>query len=262
MLPTHCFCSVSSPRTFTPLNATPRSCRKPARRTALACYQHQTYPNRELIVVDDGDRFPAEAHAVAQAGGKLLQLPPGAILGTKLNCGSQAASGVLCQKMDDDDWYAPKFLETMVGAFHHGRRVVCRPSLMFVSPFLFFEVARWEIRRSVENNAPGATLMYAREDWEVRPFRNLPQDEDVWYYQDQTATGVQPIPIKDAEIFLAVRHSGSTQDRAHTWTHQGDGQTLEDYLQQRPLHRRPEDLLPPWAIEFYRGLQQELLASV
>lgn len=32
---------------------------------ALACYSHQTYRERELIVVDDGDRFPADYDADA-----------------------------------------------------------------------------------------------------------------------------------------------------------------------------------------------------
>jgi glycosyltransferase involved in cell wall biosynthesis len=197
---------------------------------ALACYGHQTYPNRELIVVDDGERFPADEEAVTAAGGRLLRVPNGTLLGTKLNCGLGEARGVLCQKMDDDDWYSPRFLQTMIVAWHESRRVVCRPSLLFVSPFLFFDVARWEIRRSIRNNAPGATLMFTREDWEVRPFRSLPQDEDVWFYKDHTAMGVSAVPVADTEIFLAVRHAGSQRDRGHTWTHQGDGRTMEEYL--------------------------------
>lgn len=132
---------------------------------------------------------------------------------------------------------------------------------MFVSPFLFFDVVRWEIRRSRENSAPGATLMFAREDWQAKPFRVLPQDEDVWFYRDQTAMGIHPVAVKRPEIFLAVRHDGSSQDRAHTWTYHSDGRALEECLTERSLYQSPEDLLPPWAIEFYRGLQQDLLAS-
>jgi glycosyltransferase involved in cell wall biosynthesis len=60
---------------------------------ALACYQHQTYPRRELIVVDDGDEFPADAALVAAAGGRLIRVAPGTPLGTKLNAGVEAAKG-------------------------------------------------------------------------------------------------------------------------------------------------------------------------
>ncbi len=70
------------------------------------------------------------------------------------------------------------------------------------------------------------------------------------------------LPVRALECFLAVRHRGSTGDRGHVWTHQHDGSTLEDTLKQRPLHsRRPEDLLPEFALTVYRDLQQELLIA-
>lgn len=229
---------------------------------ALACYRHQTYPYRELIVVDDGAAFPADAEAVAAAGGRLIQVEPGTPLGTKLNRGVGQARGPLCQKMDDDDWYAPQFLETMVSTLLASRTAVCKPTLAFLMPFLFFEIPRWEVRRSVVNNVPGATLLFALEDWEERPFRALPRDEDVWFLLDQVRAGAFALPVRALESYLAVRHRGSHGDRGHTWTHQADGQTLEDYLRERPLHhRRPEGLLPDWALTVYRELRREMVAN-
>jgi glycosyltransferase involved in cell wall biosynthesis len=232
---------------------------------ALACYRHQTYPRRELIVVDDGATFPADAAAVTVAGGRLIRVEPGMPLGAKLNRGVSEARGSLCQKMDDDDWYAPQFLETMVGALLARSKVICRPALAFLMPFLFFDVARWEVRRSIDNNAPGATLLFAREDWQERPFRAVRQDEDVWFLRDQVHAGLSPCPVQGLETFLAVRHGGSTGgtlDRGHTWTRQGNGQLLEDYLRERPLHTKgPAALLPAWALAFYQGLRHDLLAS-
>src|SRR5262249_4001230 len=52
---------------------------------ALACYRRQTYPHRELIVVDDGDDFPADEARIAAVGGRLLRVEPGTPLGAKLN---------------------------------------------------------------------------------------------------------------------------------------------------------------------------------
>jgi hypothetical protein len=161
--------------------------------------------------------------------------------------------------MDDDDWYSPTFLETMVSALRNSQRVICRPYILFASPFLFFDVARWEIRRSRRHSFPGATLMFARDDWKMRPFRALSQDEDVWFYRDQCSHGAVAVPVDRPEIFLAVRHAGSQEDRSHTWTVHKDGRALEQRLLERPLDRRPEDLLPDWALEQYRELRQELL---
>jgi hypothetical protein len=162
--------------------------------------------------------------------------------------------------MDDDDWYAPHFLDTMVSALVNNARIVCRPTIAFLMPFLFFDLARWEVRQSIPTNAPGATLLFAREDWRERPFRALVCDEDVWFILDQTAIGTSYLPVRSPEVFLAVRHGG-TRDRGHTWTQYG-ASGFEDYLRDRPLRPGgPEALLPEWALAVYCEIRHELVAG-
>ena len=152
----------------------------------------------------------------------------------------------------------PTFMESMMATVLESHRSVCRPTVAFLTPFLFFEVARWEIRQSHWRNAPGATLLFSRDAWEMRPFRPLFQDEDVWFHLDQDRCGSTMVPVIALESFLAVRHRGSIRDRGHVWTHQQDGSTLEDDLKQRELHsRQPEDLLPEFAVNVYRELRQD-----
>jgi hypothetical protein len=231
-------------------------------RFALTCYERQTYPYRELVVVDDGDRYPVDAELVAGAGGRVVRAMPGTPIGTKLNLGLEVATGALCQKMDDDDWYAPAYVETMVTKLRESWRDACRPTVAFVTPFLFFDVARWEIRRSLDRNVPGATFFFRRADWALHRFRPLPGDEDLWFFLDQVRAGAEPFVIEQPELFLAVRHRGSQRERGHTWVNQQDNRPLEDYLLERPLHRRsPEKVLPPWAVAFYWELRAELLAA-
>lgn len=112
---------------------------------AIACYRHQTYPHRELIVVDDGERFPVDQSALDSVGGRVIRVPTGTPLGTKLNRGVEAARGVLCQKMDDDDWYAPDFLASMVSTLMQSRQKFCAPAFAFMMPFLF---SNWHVGRS------------------------------------------------------------------------------------------------------------------
>jgi hypothetical protein len=159
--------------------------------------------------------------------------------------------------MDDDDWYGRDFLARMMAAVLDHRRTICRPTRAFLSPFLFFDLARWEIRRSTGINLPGATILCAREDCRHRPFRPLPQDEDLWFLKDQVAAGSLALPVRALESYLAVRHKGASGDRGHTWVHQSNGRTLEEYLGARPLHRTPEDLLPRSTLDVYRQLRPE-----
>ncbi|MCC7024714.1 MAG: glycosyltransferase family 2 protein [Thermomicrobiales bacterium] len=225
---------------------------------ALAGYRQQSYPahDRELIVVDDGDRFPVDEAEVAAAGGTLVRLPPGTPLGSKLNAGIARARGLLIQKMDDDDWYGPDFLAASVAALDRRWRVACRPALVFLSPFLFFDLARWEIRRSRQGHLPGATLLFPRDIWEEQPFRPLPGDEDVWFLLDQARLGAVTTTSGALESYLAVRHAGLGDDRGHTWTHQATGQALDDYTRYlQPYARSPEELLPAWAVTAYRAMR-------
>jgi glycosyltransferase involved in cell wall biosynthesis len=222
---------------------------------ALTCYQKQSYARRELIVVDDGDRFPVDERLVESAGGRLLRTPPGTPLGTKLNRGLELGQGELCQKVDDDDWYGPAFIESMVGAWLRSRSKLCRPQVAYLAPILFFELVLWEIRQSTGKGTTGSTLLFAREDWERLPFRPLPACEDLWFAFDHARAGGRLCPIVALETYLAVRHGGSTHDRGHAWTHKPDGRTVEEVLKTEPRYRkRPEELLPPWAVERYREL--------
>jgi glycosyltransferase involved in cell wall biosynthesis len=226
---------------------------------ALRCFAAQTHENRELIVVDDGDVAPVDQAAVDAVSGTLVRVKPGTPLGVKLNEGARLARGVFCQKMDDDDWYSPTFVETMVRCALESWTIVRRPTIGVLMGFLFFDVARWEVRRSTPENAPGATLFFEREVWEDHPFRGVPRDEDVWFYMDQTRHGGVCFTVDAPEQFLAVRHGGSQHDRGHTWTRQLDGNTLERYLLDLPLFDGgPERLLPDWALAEYAGLRREL----
>ena len=225
---------------------------------ALACYQQQLWPavDRELIVVDDGDRHPVAQRDVEAAGGRLLRVRPGTPLGSKLNEGIAVARGRFIQKMDDDDWYGPAFLSAMQATLMTAWQDSCRPTLLFLSPFLFFDLAAWELRRSVVNHLPGATLHFPRALWEDRPFRPLFGDEDTWFLLDHQRRGVVRLTCAARDTFLAVRHASVTDERAHTWTHQMSGSSLEDYaskLERDP--RPPDDLLPPWAVAAYQQMR-------
>jgi glycosyltransferase involved in cell wall biosynthesis len=228
---------------------------------ALEWYRRQTYPNRELVVVDDGEDHPVAAAAVERLGGRVLRLEEVTPLGTKLNLGCEAARGPICAKLDDDDWYAPRYLETMVAGLRGPAAAVCRPTMAFLTPFRFFDVANWLIRRSDDGNVPGATLVFTRENWAEAPFRALTSNEDMWFCHDQRVLGVLPRPVTGLDVYLAVRHADSAHDRGHQWRRQWHGEDLDSYLLRRPVEKTPEALLPRWAVARYRDLRRELVAA-
>jgi glycosyltransferase involved in cell wall biosynthesis len=217
---------------------------------ALACYRHQMYATRELIVVDSGDRFPVDPDAVAAAGGRLIRADPETPLGDRLNVGIAAADGYLCLKMDDDNWYGPGFLETMVGRLLADWRDASRASLAGAQPYLVFDLARWKIGRTHERHTAGASVCFRKEDWAACPFRSIRSAVDYHFLRDQAELGTRLLTVPAPEVYLSVRHGGVGNNRGHTWT------TQEDYLSALPPHTRgPEDLLPAWVLTFYRQMR-------
>jgi glycosyltransferase involved in cell wall biosynthesis len=220
--------------------------------TALACYGHQTYQPRELIVVDDS-RVPIAEDAVDAAGGRLIRVAPGTPLGEKLNRGVAVARGTLCQKMDDDDWYGPRFLESMVAAALKASVNVCRHTVACVAPYMFFDVTRWEIRSNRDNMFAGASLHFTRDAWRMTPFRGVARGEDMGFMLDQSRRRSRLVAVPGEEIFLAVRHG------SHTWNRLDSGVSIDEHLAGCPLHEGgPEALLPEWALAFYRDLHERL----
>lgn len=229
-----------------------------SRRLALACYAHQTYARRELIVVDDGQACPADIEAITAVGGRLVHARPGSPPGTKLNRGASEAQGRFCLKVNADDWYAPYFLERVLTAVETGRQGVCRPVLAFLRPFLCLDLTEWEVRRSTAIPLSGATLLFERETWKERPFRAVASHEDSWFLRDQAALGVRPQPIEALETYLAVRYRDGPQDRGDTWTRRWEDQPVAFAFPEPPLYERPpEALLPAWAIRAYREPRDE-----
>ncbi|MEI2692743.1 MAG: glycosyltransferase family A protein [Anaerolineae bacterium] len=80
---------------------------------AIAYFLRQDYPNRELIVVDDGvdavaDLMPEDSRI------RYLRLPGRRSVGAKRNLACAAAAGEIIVHWDDDDWSAARRLSYQV----------------------------------------------------------------------------------------------------------------------------------------------------
>jgi glycosyltransferase involved in cell wall biosynthesis len=88
-----CLCPTRDRRPYIPL--------------AIRAFQNQTYPNRELLILDDGDDpvldlIPNDPRIVYTRGAQ-----PPRTLGAKLNALALTAHGQICCNWDDDDWSSP-----------------------------------------------------------------------------------------------------------------------------------------------------------
>ena len=71
----------------------------------LWCYDRQTYPHRELVIIDSS---PAPFDPGERADVRVIQMNPGATIGKKRNRAMQEARGEIFTWFDDDDWQHPQ----------------------------------------------------------------------------------------------------------------------------------------------------------
>ncbi|HYM09838.1 MAG TPA: glycosyltransferase family 2 protein [Bryobacterales bacterium] len=211
-------------------------------RYALRCFLSQTYQPAELIVVDDGEQPVADQCAGVERV-RYLRLPQPAPLGAKLNLGIEQAQGGILQKLDDDDYYHPGFLQLAV---EHLPRDRPDRSLAAWDSFLVLLPGEKQVRHSGCGWAAGGTLCFDRRLWQRRRFRNLPCSVDHWFLLDHRPDVV----LVDApEYYLLVRHG------ANTWSKMDDGGRVDDYFRGLPVYPKPlHALVGPLHCAFYESL--------
>ena len=112
---------------------------------AIKCFQRQTYPNLELVILCDGEDDLSDL--IPRDDKRIRYFYLGRdhrTIGTKRNVACERAKGDLIAHFDDDDWSHPDRLSFQVGALLAEGAEVCR-----LSQLSFFEIAR-EWRGSIE----------------------------------------------------------------------------------------------------------------
>lgn len=211
-------------------------------RQALRCFDRQSYPNRELVVVDDG-RKPVGKWCEGQERVRYLRLERVTPLGTKLNLGIEQARGRVLVKLDDDDYYHPNFLATAVARLRQGKSNL---QIVAWDCFLVLVVGERDLRFSGHGWAAGGTLCFSRRLWERGRFRDVPKSVDRWFLEDHD---YRCAGVSEPEMYVLVRHG------RNTWTKMGEWET-DAWLRRQPAHsKRLEELMPPEDARFYRRLR-------
>jgi glycosyltransferase involved in cell wall biosynthesis len=209
---------------------------------AIAYFLRQDYPNRELIVIDDGDEQPG-----IPDDRRIRYLRPirRLSIGAKRNLACRAARGEIIAQWDDDDWYAPERLSVQATPLLRGRA-----DLSALRARIFFDLDRWEFwtctpafhRRIFVHDVQGGTLMFRRSLWRrptVYPDTSLAEDADL--LSRAVRGGARLSRIDHENLYLYVRHA------ANTWTFR-----CGEHLDPQAWRRVDEPPLPPADRAFYQ----------
>ena len=176
---------------------------------AIHYFLCQDYPNRELIIADDGrdsvaDLIPPDPRI------SYLRSEQPTSLGAKRNYICEAARGSIVVHWDDDDWSAPHRLSVQAAALAHQRADVAAISRTYhYQPDLGGAWLR-AYPLTLRATRDGGTLCYRRSLWQRIPFPNIMPGEDTRFVRDARTHGASLGLISDDSFYVAIIHGANT----------------------------------------------------
>jgi glycosyltransferase involved in cell wall biosynthesis len=183
--------------------------RRPFVTFALRYFLAQDYPNKELVVVDDGSD-PVGDLVEHAPGVRYVRLSSRISIGAKRNLACQHARGDLIAHWDDDDWYTPDRLRYQVAPILSGEADLTGLENAFVLELpngVFWRPQPELHKRLFVGNVHGGTLVYRKkvlQDGVRYPEINLA--EDAWLLQRALAGGKRLRRLANPGVFVYIRH--------------------------------------------------------
>jgi glycosyltransferase involved in cell wall biosynthesis len=144
---------------------------------AVDHFLRQDWPDKELVVVDDGADCVRDLLPEADPRFVYVRLDARATIGRKRNVACERARGEIVAHWDDDDWQAGDRLRRQAEALLASTAELCGITrLLFCNPdegraweFVYLGGAPW---------VGGSTMMYRRSAWARTPFPDCDVGED------------------------------------------------------------------------------------
>lgn len=182
---------------------------------AIAYFQAQTWPDKELVIADDADQ-PSFPNGIACEGvtiqyHRLQRMEVGA----KRNICCARAEGEIIIHLDDDDFSAPGRFADQVARLLESRQDVTGYTAM-----RFTDGTNWWQYRGGTECALGTSLCYRRQWWKLHPFPSQQIGEDGEFVRAAMAS--KQLVVADArDLMHATIHPGNTSPRklsGSNWT--------------------------------------------
>ncbi|HXH40510.1 MAG TPA: glycosyltransferase [Thermoanaerobaculia bacterium] len=180
---------------------------------ALECFRGQSYRNRELIVVDDGDRRVGDLLRDEPAV-RYVHVGRRVSVGAKRNRGCAEARGEIIALWDDDDWYSPRRLQGQVAPILRNEADITG----LVNRFVLQLPQRkcWTVsgplhRSMFVGDVPGGTVVFRRSIWAGGIcFPEINLGEDAAFLRLAMRRGKRLLRVDDESLFVYVRHGSNT----------------------------------------------------
>lgn len=182
-------------------------------RRAVLCFERQTYANRELVVVDDGEQDLSDVLSCLGADRFIYRKIPHRadnVLGRLRNIALEIATGAIIAQWDDDDWYHPERLAKQIAALEQGYDACClSATLMHLNDARF---ASHPYIGLLKDGVPGSIVH--RRSSKIR-YPEERRGEDTLYLRQWWMARYTQLPRADAGLFIRCFHGGNTWEERH-----------------------------------------------
>ncbi len=170
---------------------------------AVSCFRCQTYPDKELIILDDVDD-PSFPDGLNVPGVVYERLQKRLTIGAKRNIAVSRSSGELIAHFDSDDYSAPERLADQIARLGD-KQITGYHSMRFT------DGVKWWQYTGAEDYALGTSLLYRRSYWEETPFKiDCQYGEDNYFIWRARQHG--QIATVDAGAMMWARNHGNNTD--------------------------------------------------
>ena len=182
-------------------------------RRSIKCFQNQSYPNKELVVIDDGEQDLADILKVLPSNEvHYIKLPsdPENTLGKLRNRSLREASGDFIAQWDDDDWYHPERLSIQVETLLDGYDACCLPgTLMHLNEAPYTE---HPYVGYLPEGIPGSIMH--RNNADIR-YPHIRKAEDTAYLKKWMQKKYCQLPKKYSYLCIRCYHGSNTWGKKH-----------------------------------------------
>lgn len=186
---------------------------------AISYFLRQDYPDKELLIIDDGTEAIADLIPTDDQRIRYVRLDRRRSVGAKRNLACEQSRGSLIAHWDDDDWHAPHRLRYQVGELLKSKAFICG-----ISDLLFLDTRDgkgWKYTYPAGQKAwlSGSSLLYTREFWMTHHFADISVGEDgqfVW-----SAAPERVLKLTDPTFHVGIIHGNNVSPKetgAAWWT--------------------------------------------
>jgi glycosyltransferase involved in cell wall biosynthesis len=179
--------------------------------TAIASYFSQTYLNKELIIVDNGDDGSEEVVPPASSIHYFkVSNDEHKTVGEMRNICNDLANGEIICHFDSDDWSAPNRIQEQVN-----RLTIY--NFVAYNTMVFFDVrdGQWYKWSSRDPYAFGTSFCYWKSQWKANLFRHTMVGEDFFFFHALRRINPSKVFTMDVgDVMVARIHKDQTCHKA------------------------------------------------